>query len=68
MIGVKQSFLTVLLAILIAVSLSETVLAQDINYYGVESSIKEDLSVRNKIVIKFAELTNHFNYELNFPV
>jgi len=68
MAGMKQSFLTVSLAILLAVSLSETVLAQEIDYYGIDASIGEDLSVRNKIVFKFIELTNHFNYELNFPI
>jgi len=68
MAGMKQSLLTVSLAILLVVSLSETVLAQDIDYYGVDASIGNDLSVRNKIVFKFAELTNRFNYELNFPI
>jgi uncharacterized membrane protein len=68
MSGMKQSTLIVSLAILLLVSMSATAGAQDIEYYGVDASIGEDLSVRNKVVFQFSELTNHFNYELNFPI
>ncbi len=68
MSGMKQSTLIVSLAILLLVSMSGTASAQDIEYYGVDASIGEDLSVRNKVVFQFSELTNHFNYELSFPI
>lgn len=68
MTRMKQSILIVSVALMVAISLQSGVLAQELDYLGVEATIQEDLSVKNKVIIQFTSPVNHFNYELNFPV
>lgn len=41
------------------------VLAAGLEYYGVEATINEDLSVKNTIVLKFDKPVSHFDYQIN---
>jgi len=39
-----------------------------LEYYGIEDTINDDLSVRNKIVLKFNKTIKHLDYQMNFDV
>ena len=40
----------------------------NLNYYGIEDTINEDLSVENKIVLQFDEPIAHLDYGVNFDI
>ena len=40
----------------------------DLEYYGIEDTINEGLTVTNSIVLKFKEPVNHLDYKVNFPI
>jgi len=39
-----------------------------LEYYGIEDTINDDLTVRNVITLGFKEPINHLNYQLNFEI
>ncbi|MBI4020786.1 MAG: hypothetical protein HY369_00935 [Candidatus Aenigmarchaeota archaeon] len=60
----KQSLL---LGIVLLLVLAAPARAQ-FQYYGIEDTINDDLSVRNVITIKFQEPVPHLDYRLNFAI
>lgn len=63
----KQSILIVSVALCILI-LSGNALAVELQYYGVEDTINDDLSVTNNVVLKFNSSINHLDYSLDFKV
>jgi uncharacterized membrane protein len=63
----KQLILTVSLVFSILL-LSGNALALGLEYYGVEVTINDDVSVHNTIVLEFDTPINHLDYNLDFEV
>lgn len=40
----------------------------NLEYYGIEGTVNEDLSVKNVITLKFKEPITHLDYQLNFEI
>jgi len=64
----KQLIVSVLVAVCCVVVFSSEGYALSLNYYGIEDTINEDLTVTNQITLKFGSPINHLNYNLGFKV
>ena len=63
----KQSALAVLVVLSMAI-MSGNAMALGLEYYGVEVTINDDLSVHNSIVLQFDSPVNHLDYSLDFDI
>ena len=39
-----------------------------LNYYGIEDTIRDDLSVQNVVTLQFNKTITHLDYQLNFDI
>jgi hypothetical protein len=67
MFHMKQFMLAVSVMFSMAV-LSGNAAALGLEYYGVEVTINDDLSVHNNVVLKFDSPVNHLDYSLDFSI
>lgn len=62
-----KQFLPILAVAMILVAMP-LVSAIELEYYGIEDTIKNDFTVENKITLRFSKPINHLDYNLDFDV
>lgn len=62
-----MKFVTAVMVISIFIILTQYVNALKLEYYGIEDTINNDLSVVSIVTLKFSEPITHLEYELTFP-
>lgn len=65
---VKQSAITVSLAVFLLIVISTPGMALDIGYYGIDSQITDDGTVANSVTFQFNEPVASFGYTFNYEI
>jgi len=66
--GMKQLFLTVSVLLAFLICISGNGLAIGLDYYGIDTEINNDMTVSNKVVLKFEEPVAHLDYGFDFEI